>query len=244
MQKKDEEESSSYIAKIKEESTDALIAANLKEDPRSARIEIPTACAQKAPAYGSILPIVLVNPDFDDDAYAGLDSPAAKRAKTAMSPNSKEVKALRLAQFRLPMEGSWLKVRNLISLTYESQMQCLFTRYSSWTLQPPDPELMRNLSERVKSRNLLTWAGGGRMPDTEFVHLATSVLLDENTDEDAEVYKSLREVNAYQGTKKFRCLVRCYDTWPKIRDNGDDESGITVRLRTLVYPHVHTPCVF
>lgn len=244
-QVKDDEENLSYIEKIKQDSGNAMSAAGVKEDPRSTRIEIPTECAEKAPAYGSILPIILMNPDFDDDAFASLDSPAAKRAKTAMSPNSKEIKALRLAQFRLPMEGSWLKIRNLISVSYESQMQCLFTRYSSWTLQPEDPELMRNLRERVKSRNLLTWAGGGSRPDKEFVDLATAVVLDENMDEDAEVYKSLREVNAYKGTKKFRCLVRCYDTWPRIRDRGGDASGIVVRPPSI---HIHrfliTPCAF
>lgn len=129
---------------MKQDSEEALREGKIIDEFNFERIEIPTACAEKAPLYGSILPIVVTNADFVDAASLRQQrgSPSPKRTKLSDDATGAGDTSARV-QFQLPHEGSWVKFRNLSTLTCESQMQCLFTEYSSFTMQPENQYIMR-----------------------------------------------------------------------------------------------------
>ena len=98
---------------------------------------------ERAPKFGSILPVVYPRP-YGASLNASAPSPKKLKTEEVASPSGSLSAPAGVAPLPpMPDAGSWVKFRGLHPQVYEGQLQCSFGAYSTWTIRVEDSDIIR-----------------------------------------------------------------------------------------------------
>ena len=107
------------------------------------RIETPFSCVEKAPKFGSILPIVYSHPSIGAANVAATPSPKRIKTEAGQSGSISGSGEGGAGMMPMPDAGTWVKFRGLQPRVFEGQLQCFFVAFSTWTLHVEEGNILR-----------------------------------------------------------------------------------------------------
>lgn len=177
---------------------ESKIVRDIQLVTKGQRLDIPIECLDGAPDHGTIVPVFRRKPSGDVNKRVVLEAGLMDRIVVIPS---------------LPGPGSWVRFRNLMPTVNEYQLQCVITQYTVWTPHLEVKAFMENLKERQRLGEKCFWL---------FNH-TDRIFSSYVTCSDDVPFSSLRDVRQCKTkeARKFRCLVRCYDTVPDLVTHKD-----------------------